>query len=235
MIKNLKLSWAAFSILLGSVILIALLYLFNIVKWSNLNDRGWGYRTSVGINIISILSDPGRRAGLKINDKILKINGSEFKTVRERSDAMKNGLNARNRFLVKRDGRQFEVTVISSPVGFQKVFFRSGTPFLVGIGYMLIGAIVFLMKPHRITSWTFFLYCATFGTLLVFLYRSGPSDPSWLGTINILAYVFTPATIVHLAFTLPEKRKFIEKYPYIQLFPYLASAMLFAAISRVAS
>jgi len=230
-----RLSFVTFLAISGMAIVIALFYFYNIIKWSDLNDRGWGSRSAVGVNIVSILSDSGRRAGLKINDKILKINDIEFKTRREQYDAMKNGTNAENLVLVERDGEQLEVTVISSPRGFKKVFFRSGTPFLLGLCYVMIGTLVFWMKPHRSTSWTFFLFCATFGTLLVFLYRSGPLDPSWLGSINIFAYVFSPATIVHLTFTLPEKRKFIERHPYTQLLPYLASAMLFAAISRVAS
>jgi len=230
-----RLSLLAFIFLLGLFGIIALFYFYNLIKWGDNISRGWNYRSATGVNIVSSVTESGAKVGLKPNDNILAINGERYRTTEELYDATNQGIDAKNTYLVERDGKKFEVTIVSSPKGFKRVFFRSGTPCLVGLCYVVIGTLVFLMKPHRFTSWSFFLFCTTFGTLLFFLVKGGPLKPSGMGTINILAYVFTPATIVHLTLNFPDRRYLIERYPYIQLCPYLISIVLFATIRLAAS
>jgi hypothetical protein len=86
------------------------------------------------------------------------------------------------------------------------------------------------MKPHRKPSWIFFLSSAIFGLLFAFLFKSGEMWPSWLGTVHIFIYTFTPATFIHLALNFPGERDLIKKYPYVQFLPYLASLLLFLRI-----
>ena len=96
--------------------------------------------------------------------------------------------------------------------------------------YGIIGILVFLMKPHQRSSWNFFLLTATFGIYITFLYKLGVVKPANLETVNIFAYVFIPAALVNLAFSFPEERKLIKKFPFLQIVPYLFSLILFIGI-----
>jgi serine phosphatase RsbU (regulator of sigma subunit) len=113
-------------------------------------------------------------------------------------------------------------------------FGRSGLPYLVGFCYVLIGSLVFLMKPHQRTSWIFFLFGGTLGVMFAFLLKISELRPYWLSTVHILFYTFSPATILHLAMSFPQERILIKKHPLAQIVPYILSAVLFIGI-RAAS
>ena len=52
---------------------------------------------------------------------------------------------------------------------FGRSFQISGIPMVVGLCYVLIGLIVFLMKPHTRSSWIFFIATALFGIFITFI------------------------------------------------------------------
>lgn len=144
-----------FGCALGVTLAIALLYLYNIIRWANLPDYGFGYRTSRGIGVVGSLREPGRMAGIEIGDYILKINGKSYKNYREFRNARHTEPGEKNIYLVERGGKQFEVEIINTPSGIGRVLKSSGLPYVVGLCYILMGVLVFLMKPHRRTSWIF--------------------------------------------------------------------------------
>jgi sigma-B regulation protein RsbU (phosphoserine phosphatase) len=86
------------------------------------------------------------------------------------------------------------------------------------------------MKPHQRTSWAFFLFCLIIGLFFIFLYKVGLMNPFELENLNIFAYTFAPAVLFHLTMSFPLERKLLKKYPWIQLLPYFASALLFLSI-----
>jgi sigma-B regulation protein RsbU (phosphoserine phosphatase) len=143
---------------------------------------------------------------------------------------MRRELGETNTYLLEREGRKLEVTITNVPLGFKRSFGESGFPFVLGLCYALIGALVFLMRPDRRPSWIFFLFAAIFGLFLTFLYKSGVMRPFWLETVNIFAYTFTPACFIHLALCFPVEREFVKKRPYIQVIPYVVAAVLFIFI-----
>jgi serine phosphatase RsbU (regulator of sigma subunit) len=227
------LSKICFICALALTLAFSLLFLYNIVQWGNLPDYGYGYRTATGIGVIGVVTEPGRKAGLEVGDRILKVNGKTYRSTREFRAARFKELGEKNTYLVERGERQFETTIINAPLRFTGAFERSGLPYIVGLCYILIGTLVFLMKPHNRPSWIFFLFGITFGLLFVFLVKLDEMRPLWLGTLHIFIYTFTPATFIHLAMSFPEERGVIKKNPYVQLLPYLGSSVLFVAIRSV--
>ena len=225
-----SLSKIAFAICVALVLTIAGFYLYNIIKWANYPDFGYGFRTATGIEVVGVVTEPGRKAGLQVGDRILEVNGGTFTNIQEFRAHMCRELGEDNTDLIERMGRSFAITITNNPTGFRRSFSKSGFPFLLGLCYALIGVLVFLMKPYQRPSWVFFLFTTTFGLLLTFLYKLGVMKPFWLENLNTLAYTFTPAVFIHLAFCFPEERELLKRHPYTQVIPYIISTLLFLRI-----
>lgn len=233
--KKRTLSKIAFACSLGAITAIASLYFYNIVRWGKTIDRGFFVRTSSGVKVVGVVTEAGRQAGLQLGDHILKLNGRTFKDMRELRSFLNQQPGEMNIYLIQRKGQQFEVTIPFTPVGINESFIRSGFPFLVGLFYVLTGILIFLMKPHRRTTWIFFIFSAIVGLLLSFLLKVGQLEPYWLGTVHIFLYTFAPATIIHLAMSFPEERSLLKDHPKVQFLPYLGSTLLFICIRSAVS
>lgn len=223
-------SIGAFSCALALLLATLTLYLYNIIAWGKTPDFGFYRRTSTGIRVIGVVMDVGRKSGLEVGDTILRVNEKTFANNREFRAAQKDQVGGENTYLIERGGTRFEITIVNSPMGFATAFVRSGLLWLAGACYILIGTLVFLMKPHRRTSWIFLLFGGTMGVMISFMIKLSDFSPQWLGTLHILFYTFTPATIIHLTMTFPEERWVIKRYPAAQAIPYLISALLFVGI-----
>ena len=225
-----KISAIGFAATLISITVIAAMYMYNIVQWAKYPDFGFSWRAATGIDVVGTITENGRKAGLSLGDRFIEVNGKTFTNTQEFRSNMKRALGDQNTYFVERMGRRFAVTISNIPNGLKGAFWKSGFPYLVGICYILIGTIVFLMKPHERPSWIFFLFGATFGLFLIFLSKVGIVTPRWLETVDIFAWLFVPGTFIHLAFCFPQERKLMKERPYIQALPYVLSALLFLRI-----
>lgn len=228
--KKRVLSTSAFVLTAFLVLVIAGLYMYNIIQWGNYPDFGFGFRTATGINVIGTDTEHGRKAGLQIGDRILTVNDKTFESIQEFRSAMNRKLGEENIYLLERKGQLFHVTITNIPIGFKRSFFKSGFLYIMGLCYFLIGTLVFLMKPHERTSWIFFLFTTILGLFMAFLYKIGKMTPFSLETLQIFLYVFTPAAFIHLACSFPQQRVFLIRYPRAILIPYIASALLFLRV-----
>jgi membrane-associated protease RseP (regulator of RpoE activity) len=209
LIKRKTLSKISFGCALILLCAVAILYLYNIITWADYPELGFAFRSATGVNVVGVLAEAGQKAGLKMGDRVLMINGKKFTNIKEFRSGVIRKIGEANTYLVERNGLHFEVSITNVPFGLMKSFQRSGLPYLVGLCYVLIGTLVFLMAPHQRASWIFFLFVSTFGLLIAFLFRLSEMRPPWLGTINIFVYSFTAGTLMHLALSFPEERKLI--------------------------
>jgi sigma-B regulation protein RsbU (phosphoserine phosphatase) len=225
-------STIAFFALIAALLVVFAVYFGAIVNWANYPDFGFGWRSATGLKEIGLVTMHGEQAGLRVGDRILKVNGKDFNSVREFRSIMNRELGEANTYLLERDGQQITVVVQNTPSGFMSAFERSGFPFLLGICYALIGALVFLMKPHDRPSWVFFLFAAIFGLYLGCLNPVGKLSPSWLEYPILVAYCFTPAVFIHLALAFPQEHGVLLRFPYLQLVPYVLSLVLLFMIQQ---
>jgi class 3 adenylate cyclase len=179
-----------------------------------------------------VVTENGEKAGLKIGDKLLEVNGHSFSDIEEFRRHMRRKLGEENSYLIERQGRTFVVTIKNVRSGLSRAFSASGVPYLMGLCYVLIGTLVFLMKPHRRSSWIFFLSTSTFGLWQFFIYKISLMTPLWLENIVIFAYTFTPAVIIHLALCFPKERIILKEAPYVQTFSYIIAVILFIGIRQ---
>ncbi len=228
-------SWFAFGLVMAFIVTVASLYFYNILKWADEPEFGFISRSGTAIDIVGGVEKEGHQAGLRPGDRILSINGKKIQTVQEKRAFRNYGLQEKNTYAIERGGDRFEVTIINTPAGFPRTFRQSGFPYLVGLSYVLIGILVFLMKPHRHDSWVFFIFATCLGLLMIFLYRGGALKPFWVNNIHIFLYSFTPGAILHLALSVPVKRNLVIRYPLVEFLPYVASLLLFIGIRSSAS
>jgi len=223
-------STLAFILILLLMIVISLMYFYNIFRWRNYPDFGYGFRSATGVKIVGLTTANGEKAGLRVGDEIIEINSESYNTIEELRLHMNRELGGKNTYLIERRGQRFAVTVKNIPTGFKGSFARSGFSYLLGLCYMAIGLLVFLMKPHQRSSWIFFLFTSIFGLFLTFIYQLGPTVPLLLENFNMIGYCFTPAVFIHLALSFPEERKLLNRHPYLQLAPHVISLILFVLI-----
>jgi serine phosphatase RsbU (regulator of sigma subunit) len=232
--KKRQLSIFVFAAVLVLTMTVAALYFYNIVNWGAYPDFGFGWRTATGIEVVGLVTENGRRAGLKVGDRIWEVNGERFTNIQEFRSHMRRELGEDNTYLLERKGRQFAVTIKNIPIGFKRSFSKSGFLFVLGLCYIFIGILVFLMKPHRRISWIYFLSSSICGLFFIFLYKASTMAPLWLETVHIYTYTFTPSVFIHLALSFPEERDLLKKYPQTQLIPYIISVILFLCICWIA-
>lgn len=209
---------------------IALLYYYNLESWAKYPDYGFGFRSATGAQVIGVVKDAGRHAGMKVGDHLVAVNGVAAKGISEIRNSIKDDIGSTNHYRLERNSTTVDVSIINEPLGFTKVFLRSGINYLTGIMYIIVGILVFLMKPYYKASSVFYGICAVFGSLLFFLFRVGQLRPYWFNTVHILLYTFTPALFIHLALAFPERRRIIIQHPLIQIVPYVLSTLLFIGI-----
>ncbi|MFO8163542.1 MAG: PDZ domain-containing protein, partial [Desulfatiglandales bacterium] len=178
-------SWFAFSLVMLFILIVASLYFYNIVRWANEPEWGFIFRSGSAIDIIGGVGEKGHQAGLQSGDRLVSINGKKFQTVQERRAFRNYGLGEKNTYVIERGGDRFEVTITNTFPGFWKSFKKCGFPYVVGLSYVFIGVLIFLMKPHRHDSWVFLIFATCLGLLMGFLLRGGVLRPSWLNTIHI--------------------------------------------------
>ena len=227
------LSRAAFCFALAVFLVIAGLYLYNIIRWKDYPNVGFGFRSATGIHVIGVVNDHGRAAGIQVGDLILDINNKIYSSIEELRNVLNWDPEAENLLHIQRNGNDLYITIRNVPSGIKRSVATSGFPFILGVCYAFIGVIVFLMKPHGRSSWIFLVFSLTFGLFVIYLNPLGKISPLWLENPNIFAYCFTPAVFIHLALMFPKEREAAKKHPLVQFIPYLASLTLFVLIRQV--
>jgi sigma-B regulation protein RsbU (phosphoserine phosphatase) len=207
-------------------------YSFNMARWRASPDFGWRTMYDSGPNVVAEVFASGAAAGLRQGDYIEAINGRPytgfdelfFQGIRRTEEGSSNS------YRVVRDGKRIDITVPTGRLGLASVAWRSGPAFLIGLFYVVVGALVFLMKPRALVSWLFLSMTAVVG---VFFSYAAPADllrPTWLYDLRFLLEVTIPATMIHLAVTFPKTRTVVQRRPWLAALAYLPSLGMFLTL-----
>lgn len=177
---------------------------------------------------------PGTRAGIRYRDVILAVNDRTVSSTRDIEKIISEiPVGETVRYLLDRRGEKItlEIQVFRFRLqDFLQVFLP---PFIVGLIFWLLAVIVYLLKPNTPTTWTFFLLCFFVGTYAVtgFQVYTRP-DQSWYYVNTIFGITLAPAACLHLALLFPERTIWIQKWPRIQIAPYVVFLFLAAYQAR---
>jgi serine phosphatase RsbU (regulator of sigma subunit) len=220
--------WIYFTLALIVIVTVYVFYVVNMVRWRNSPDFGWRTMYGSGPNVVAQVLERAKSAGLRVGDKILAINGKEYRTFDELYFKVRNNEpGSVNTYIVIRDGETTEISITTGRIGIRAVMWRSGAVFVIGLLYVTIGVLVFLMKPHAEESWLFLVMTSLIGMHISYAAPSDLMDPLWLFEVRLFIGELYKAPIIHLALRFPRKHKVLEKWPWVWIVPYLLSIVHF--------
>ena len=213
----------AFLVMFIIVLFISTICLVNGIKWIDKPFPGFLISERLVVSGGALYHWSGVKAGLKYTDKILKVNNQDVNSI---DDIMKRINNTDEgtpiNYVFERDGQPFELTIATMRVTLKDFFGIFVAPFLSGIIYLLMGSLVFIMKPDAKVSIPFLLYSFFYSAFMILTF-----DIMVHQSFTIL-YFFSSQTLfcaagIHLSMFFPEEKSFIRKYPYFQAVPYIIS------------
>ena len=223
--------WLRFAIILILVASLYVIYAINMVLWRNSPDFGWRTMFDSGPNEVAQVLDAGEAAGLRTGDTILAINGKPYSTFNELFFELRHQEpGSINTYTVKRNEATFEINITTGRIGLKSVLSRSGPIYGVGLVYIFIGVLVFLMKPKAGESWLFLIMTCILGMEISFAAPSDLMRPLWFYDIRQFVNVLLPASIIHLAVKFPKTRTILINRPWLWIIPYLFSVFLLIAM-----
>jgi len=97
---------------------------------------------------------------------------------------------------------------------------------LPGVLVLALGALVFILRPGTPESRLFLAFCLASATLNL-IYNDLVSTHRFTRLL-LVVWSFTPALLLHLALTFPERRRGVDRWPWLIPLPYAVSAGLSA-------
>ncbi len=167
---------------------------------------------------------PGAKAGIKVDDELVSINGQEIKStpglVRQ---LYRTGVWSKAEYSLVRQAVTLDSSVILVPADRSlNISLR-----LIALIYLGIGLYVLLRRWTAPGSTHFYIFCLVSFIAYSFKYTGKLNDFDWIiYWSNIVAWVMQPALFLHFVLTFPEKRRFVRERPWLLALAYLPGAIL---------
>jgi len=220
--------WILFAIIILLTLAAYSFYGANMVRWKDNVDFGWRTMYDSGPNVVSEVFKGGEQAGLRVGDTIKTINGQSYNTFDELFFVVRNyKVGASNSYSLVRGGKSLEVNVVNNVLGISSVLKRSGPLFAIGLIYVFIGVLVFLMKPMVEESMVFLLMTVSLGVSMSYASPADLMRPFWLFDVRQFIDVLIPAPLIHLALIFPRRHKLLVRWRLLWMAPYLLSFVLY--------
>ena len=223
-----------------SAIVLALLtaacIVFAIINWQKESqyttptDGVWwkehaGFLVAKGV----VPSGPGDKAGIKVGDRLLRVNGRpKDQTIKNLAEFEKHlyrsGVYSRATYLLDRQGVNVELgPVIPVPADNSLNLGQR----LIALIYLGIGLYVLFRRWTAPKSTHFYVFCLVSFVLYSFHYtgKLNAFDQTIYWS-SIVAWLLQPALFLHFALTFPKPRKLLAKYPWAISMAYLPGAVL---------
>src|SRR5262245_30816600 len=183
------------------------LFLANVLRWPATADKGWIFMMEMGPRVVAITRPVGERAGLRVGDEILTLNGAPYTSFDELFELLDLELGHRNVYEVRRGAETRTIEVPNQPLGWERVLRQSGLILGLGGVFLALGVLVFLMKPFEGPSWAFFAMCALIGAVVPYFAAANPYQPHALNSVGLFLLPLAPAAVLNLAALFPERRR----------------------------
>lgn len=209
-----------------SVVIISAICIVNAVQWVDKPFAGFLLNERMVIGNVGRYHWTGTQAALKYPDKIVKANDTPLFSMQDLEQVIHSlPVGQPVTYAVERAGQIRDVTVPTMDFTWADLFVAFGITLFIGLAYLFLGSLVFVLKPDTMISWTFFLVCFF---LSVYTIVSFDTQSTHWGFIRVYIAVLTffPAALIHLSVIFPEKKNIVEKYPSLPVVLYLGSLIL---------
>ncbi|HWX25464.1 MAG TPA: ATP-binding protein, partial [Vicinamibacteria bacterium] len=176
--------------------------------WSFMDDGVFWARGPQGVEATLVDSQgPGARAGIRVGDVLLGIDGDEVKEPRQVDETLRRTRPHETRvysLLRASEQRSLEIGVERAPRGHASLFYYRS---LVGFFCLVVGTIVMLRRPLEGTALHFYAICLLFFLVYSTSYTGRLDLGDWvLFWTDHLAVLFLPVVFLHFCLSFPEPR-----------------------------
>lgn len=214
-----------FYVILMTSLISGVLCVWNAVKWVDKPFAGFLTNRRMVVGFIGQYSWTGTQAGLKNPDKIVRANGRNIISPRDLGEIIESTKTGDPvTYSVSRDNRLIEVTVPTMRFSLTDLVMTFGIIFFLGILFLIIGAVVFVLKPDTWVSWVFFLGCFLQSTSFFMSFDMETTHAFTRPYLFIDAYL--PAVVVHLSLLFPQRTRLADRHPSLQAVPYILSTIM---------
>ncbi len=226
------LQWLAFAALVAFAVTLQVLYAVNMVAWRAAPDRGWIGSAETGPKVVAATRSAGAEAGLRSGDLILSINGRPYETYRELLQVLDQRVGAVNVHRVQRGAEVLDIGVPVRPLGLGTVLAQSGPNLFLGVVFLALGVIVFLMKPCHAPSWAFALLTTCLALVFPYSRSTYVFQPPLLNGMFAGVACLVAGAMLHLAATFPKRRRLADRPALIALCYALAAGVAAFTLSQ---
>ncbi len=176
----------------------------------------------------------GARAGLRVGDRLLAINGVDVHKSTDVTRVLVNiGSWKKATYTVSRGGVEFPIRdVIVGEVPLDRAVVYQ---YLVGLSYLIIGLFVYFRRGSAHKAQHFYILCLVSFIFFSFHYTGQlHSFDTVIYFGNVAAGLLAPAVFLHFCLTFPEPRKWLNRPARVSVL-YLPALLLFALYVAFAS
>ena len=209
------------------------LYVVHLVRWSSSPDRGFIVNVRFGVHQVAQTRPLGEAAGLRAGDHILAVNGREYGTGGELLRLLHLRPGEENLYEIERHGEHLRIAIPVRELGLATVLEQTLPAFVLGLLFLAMGVLVFLMKPYEAPSWAFFGLALCGCPLLTYMNAVFLYSPAMLEEVFRLSAFGFGAAAASLALVFPRRRIDVQRHGAWLAVPWLVAAGLTAlSISR---
>lgn len=215
-----------FFTLILSVSIISGICLVNAIRWINKPFVGFLMNERMVPGNIGQYHWTGTHAGLTNQDKILTANDTPISSMRDLNTVIqRTNVGDPINYSLLRGEQIIEVTIPTMRFTWLDFAMTFAIPFLSGIVFLIIGVVVFILKPDTQVSWAFLLCVSCMGVFAITTFDIQSTHWGFIRTF-LISNTYFAAALVHLGVVFPERKKLIEQYPSLQWAPYILSTIL---------
>jgi signal transduction histidine kinase len=178
-------------------------------------------------------NSPGDKAGIKPNDRVLKIQGAPVENVLDVARALAAAtLWQKAEYTINRAGIEFQPKVLIEE---RRPDYTVSYQYLIGLAYLSIGLFVYFRRRTAPKALHFLTLCMVSFILSTFHYTGKLNTfDKVMYWGNIAANIFAPTIFLHFCLTFPDARGWLQKRGRAALI-YLPGTLLFAMTAAIAA
>jgi class 3 adenylate cyclase len=198
----------------------------NAITWVGKPFAGFLVNERLVLGNIGQYHWTGTKAGLKWPDRVVAANGWPVRSMPDLEAVVREARLAEPiTYTIEQEGSLRQVTVRTMRFDWADLFMTFGLTCLSGLGYMLIGIVVFLLKPDTKVTSAFVVACFFLSLFAIISFDIQSTHWGFI-RLYLLVNAFFPAAFFHLSLVFPQPRRVVLTRPWIQLAPYVVSGLL---------